>query len=121
MKGTVTALAGATSNTLRGLTCGLRFERAVRQEAVLFVAALPVGALLAPSVGWYIAMIGTLLAALAVEFLNTAIEKLADRVTRERDPAIGMVKDFGSAAVFCVLCLSALIWIAALAIRIDWI
>ena len=121
MKTTATALTGATFNTLRGLSCGLRSERAVRQEAIVFVAALPLGALLAPSIGWYVAMIGTLLVTLAVEFLNTAIEKLADRVTRERDPAIGMVKDFGSAAVFCLLCLSALIWGAALAVGFNWI
>ncbi len=31
--------------------------------------------------------------------LNTAIEKLADRLTTEHDPQIGRVKDMGSAAV----------------------
>ena len=36
---------------------------------------------------------------MVVELLNTAIEKLADRVTREIDPQIGRVKDMGSAAV----------------------
>jgi diacylglycerol kinase (ATP) len=40
---------------------------------------------------------------LAVELLNTAIEKLADHITREQHPEIGVIKDFGSAAVFCVL------------------
>lgn len=120
MNTTVNSLASATINTLRGLRCGLRIERAVRQETIVFVAALPLGALLAPTLGWYVAMIGALLATLAVEFLNTAIEKLADRVTREHDAAVGMVKDFGSAAVFCMLCLSALIWGAALVVRFDW-
>ncbi len=36
---------------------------------------------------------------LVVELLNTAIEKLADRLTLEHDPQIGRVKDMGSAAV----------------------
>lgn len=84
---------------------------------MVFAAAVPLGALLAPGIGWYAAMIGALLGTLAVELLNTAIEKLADRVTREHDPIIGMVKDFGSAAVFCMLCLSALVWGAALTVR----
>lgn len=117
LNATVSSLLSATNNTLRGLSCGLRLERAVRQEVIVLAAALPLGAWLAPGIGWYVAMIGTLLGTLAVELLNTAIEKLADRVTRERDPAIGMVKDFGSAAVFCMLCLSALVWGAALAVR----
>jgi diacylglycerol kinase len=30
-----------------------------------------------------------------------------------------MVKDFGSAAVFCMLCVDALIWIAAIAERLG--
>ena len=120
MSATINSLLAATGNTLRGLNCGIRLERAVRQEAIVFLVALPLGAALAPSIGWYVAMIGALLGTLAVELLNTAIEKLADRITRERDPAIGMVKDFGSAAVFCMLCLSVLIWAAALAVRFHW-
>ncbi len=117
---TINTLWAATLNTMRGFSCGVRLERAIRQETIVFVIAVPLGAVLAPSIAWYVAMIGALLGTLAVELLNTAIEKLADRVTREHEPAIGMVKDFGSAAVFCMLCLSALIWGAALAIRFHW-
>ncbi len=58
---------------------------------------------------------------MAVELLNTAIEKLADHVTPERNPKIGVLKDYGSAAVFCALSLAALVWIAALAIRLGLI
>lgn len=114
-------MLNATINTLRGLSCGIRLERAIRQEMLVLLAALPVGALIAPDIGWYAAMIGVLIATLAVELLNTAIERLADRVTRERDPQIGMVKDYGSAAVFCMLCVSALVWASALAVRFGWV
>lgn len=120
MNATINTLWAATLNTMRGLACGIRLERAVRQETFVLVIALPIGAVIAPSIGWYVAMIGVLIAMLAVELLNTAIEKLADRVTRDHDPAIGRVKDFGSAAVFCMLCLAALIWGAALAVRFHW-
>jgi diacylglycerol kinase (ATP) len=113
-------LLNATINTMRGLSCGIRLERAVRQEMTVFVVALPLGAFIAPGLGWYAAMIGSLIATLAVELLNTAIEKLADRITREHDVQIGMVKDYGSAAVFCMLCLSALVWASALAVRFHW-
>lgn len=114
-------LLNATINTLRGLRCGVTLERAIRQEMMVFVVAVPLGAFIAPGIGWYAAMIGVLLGTLAVELLNTAVEKLADRVTREHDVQIGMIKDYGSAAVFCMLCLSALVWVSALAVRFDWV
>ncbi|HEX5507132.1 MAG TPA: diacylglycerol kinase [Pseudolabrys sp.] len=109
----------ATLNTLRGLTCAARTEAAPRQEMVALALALPCGAVIAPNISWYVAMIVSLLVLLAVELLNTAIERLADRVTMERDARIGMVKDFGSAAVFCALCVAGLVWIAAAAVRFD--
>jgi diacylglycerol kinase (ATP) len=91
----------------------LRYEAAVREEGILFVIAVPLGFLLAPSVAWYVAMIGSLLVLLSIELLNTAVEKLADFVTLERHVEIRRIKDFGSAAVFCVLWLVGLIWLAA--------
>lgn len=107
----------ATLNTLRGLSYAAKSEAALRQELAALALAIPLGIYFAPSLGWYVAMTGTLLIALAVELLNTAIEKLADRVTLEPDAKIGIIKDFGSAAVFCTLCLSGFVWLAALAVR----
>jgi diacylglycerol kinase (ATP) len=109
----------ATLNTLRGLACAAKTEAATRQEMGLLLFALPFGVLIAPNVGWYVAMVASLFLMLAVELLNTAIEKLADRITMEPDMRIGMVKDFGSAAVFCALCVAGLIWLAAAAVRFD--
>ncbi len=110
-------LFSATLNSLRGLRYGFASEPALREEGIALVLALPVAIVIAPSLAWYVAMIGAILVVLAVEFLNTAVEKLSDHVTRERHPDIGRIKDFGSAAVFCGLCLAGLIWIAALAVR----
>jgi len=62
-------------------------------------------------------MIGAVLFVMAIEFLNTAVEKLADHVTREQNAHIRRVKDFGSAAVFCGLCFTGLVWLTALAVR----
>ncbi len=52
---------------------------------------------------------------LVVELLNTAIEKLADRVNLAVDPQIGRVKDMGSAAVGLTLLIAAATWLLALA------
>jgi diacylglycerol kinase (ATP) len=112
-------LFSATRNSLRGLADGFKTEPALRDEAVLFVVAVPVGFVVAPSVAWYLAMIGAVLVILAVEFLNTGIEKLADHVTPELNSDIRRIKDFGSAAVFCALCLTGLVWLAALVTRLG--
>ena len=110
-------LFSATKNSLRGLGYAINGEAAVREEAVVFVVAVPLGGFLAPNLAWYVAMIGVLLVVLAIELLNTAIEKLSDHVTPEHNRHIGMIKDFGSAAVFCALWLAGLTWLAAVAIR----
>jgi diacylglycerol kinase (ATP) len=109
----------ATLNTIRGLRFAARSEAALREELILLAVGVPLGAFIAPDMAWYVAMIGVLLAILAVELLNTAVEKLADHVTPEFHPRIGVVKDVGSAAVFCTLSLAGLIWAGALAERFD--
>jgi diacylglycerol kinase (ATP) len=114
-------LYSATQNSLRGLVDGIRTEAALRDEAWLIVLALPLGLVIAPSSAWYAGMIGSLLVILAIEFLNTAIEKLADHVTREQHKEIRRIKDFGSAAVFCGLCFAGLVWLAALAVRCGFL
>ncbi len=43
---------------------------------------------------------------IAAEIFNTAIEKLADRVTTEQDDLIGRVKDLSAGAVL-VVCIAA--------------
>jgi len=110
-------LFSATQNSLRGLLDGFKTEPALRDETVLFIVAVPLGCVVAPSIAWYLAMIGAILLILAVEFLNTAVEKLADHVTREVNTDIRRIKDFGSAAVFCTLCLAGLVWLTALGLR----
>jgi diacylglycerol kinase (ATP) len=114
-------LFSATTNSLRGIIDGFKTEPALRDEVVLLAVAVPLGFVLAPNAVWYIAMISAILIVLGVEFLNTAVEKLADHVTREQHAEIRRIKDFGSAAVFCGLCLAGLVWIAAIAARFGLI
>ncbi len=114
-------LFSATINSLRGLGYGFKSEAALREELILLAAGLLLGLAVAPSLAWYVTMVGSLLVLLAVEFLNTAVEKLADYVTRERQIEIRRIKDFGSAAVLCAICLAGLVWLAALVVRIGLI
>jgi diacylglycerol kinase (ATP) len=113
----VRRLYSAGINSLRGLRHGVRREAALREEVVVLAAAVLLAFFIAPSWIWYVAMLGAWLAVLAVELLNTAIERLADHTSPQHHPDIGVLKDYGSAAVFCMLCLAGLIWLAAIAQR----
>ena len=64
-------------------------------------------------------LVGTVVLVMVVELLNTAIEKLADRLTTDHDPQIGRVKDLGSAAVGVALIMAGLFWLFALAERMG--
>jgi diacylglycerol kinase (ATP) len=114
-------LLRATVNTWKGLIAATRSEEAFRQELVALVFAVPLAFVVAEDPWKRVALIGVVLLLLAVEMLNTAIEKLADRLTTEHDPQIGRVKDMGSAAVGIILLLAGMIWILALAERVGLI
>ena len=109
----------ATLNSLRGLRYGFRREAALREELILLAAGLILALFVAPTVAWYVAMIGVLLVLLGIEFLNTAIEKLADRLTTDHDLQIGRVKDMGSAAVGVTTLMAAGFWLFALVERMG--
>ena len=92
-------LLRAVVNSWNGLRFALRSEAAFRQELAIFVPAVPLAFVITED-GWKrLALIGVLLLLFVVELLNTAIEKLCDRINLEIDPQIGRVKDMGSAAV----------------------
>lgn len=108
----------AFRNSLSGLRHALATERAVRQEAVLLVLGLPAAWFVASGLWVAVALVAALLLVLAVEFLNTAVEKLCDHVTPERHPQIAIVKDLGSAGALCAQALALMVWLAALAERL---
>jgi len=109
----------ATINSRNGLILALRSERAVREEVAAVVLALPLACLVGKTWIRVIELICVVALVLVVELLNSAIEKLADRVTLERDPQIGAVKDIGSAAVGVTLVIALAFWIFALAERLS--
>ncbi len=113
------ALVAAFMNTCAGLSHALRTERAVRQEALVLALAIPLALFVGAGLWQRVALVGVVLFVMAVELLNTCIEKLCDHVTPERHPMIKIVKDMGSAAVFCALLIAGLVWLAALAERLG--
>lgn len=103
-------LLRATINSWHGLAAAARSEAAFRQELALLVVGVPLAFWLTPRPTERLALIGVLLFLLVIELLNTAIEKLADRVTTQHDETIRRVKDMGSAAVGLTILLAIGVW-----------
>jgi diacylglycerol kinase (ATP) len=107
----VERLFKATINSWHGLVACTKSEAAFREELALLVVGTPLAFFVTNDVGERFALIGVLFFLLIVELLNTAIEKLSDRVTRDNDPLIKRVKDMGSAAIFLSLIAAGVTWI----------
>ena len=109
----------ATVNSRNGLIFAVRSEQAVREEVGALILAIPLAWLVGATVMRKVELFGAVVLVLVVELLNTAIEKLADRLTTDHDLQIGRVKDMGSAAVGVTLLMSGLFWLFAIAERIG--
>ena len=109
----------ATLNTRNGLAFAIRSEQAVREELIALALALPLAWLVGATTMRRVELIAVVVLVLVVELLNTAIEKLADRLTTDHDPQIGRVKDMGSAAVGGALVVTGLFWLFAIAERMG--
>ena len=109
----------ATVNSRNGLIFAVRSEQAVREEVGALILAIPLAWVIGATVMRKVELFGAVVLVLVVELLNTAIEKLADRLTTDHDLQIGRVKDMGSAAVGVTLLMSGLFWLFAIAERIG--
>lgn len=109
----------ATINSWNGLVAAARSEQAIREELVILLIACPLAFFVGVTTARAVELILVVLLLLAVELLNTAIEKLADRLTTDHDEQIGRVKDMGSAAVLAALLIAGIFWIFAIAERLG--
>lgn len=109
----------ATINSRNGFLFAIRSEQALREEVAALILAVPLAWLIGATTMRAVELVGSIVLVLIVELLNTAIEKLADRLTMDHDPQIGRVKDVGSAAVGAALLLAGMFWLFAIAERMG--
>lgn len=114
-------LLRATINSWKGLLAATRSEEAFRQELIVLAIGVPFAFVVAEDWWKRLALIAILVLLLVVELINTAIEKLCDRVTAANDPAIGYIKDMGSAAVGLMILIAGAFWLTALAEYWKWL
>ena len=110
----LTRIHSAFRNTIEGLREGLTTEAAIKQEVAIACVALLLSFFIARDIWTWVALVASLLLVLAVEFLNTALERLCDHMHPDRHDAIRIIKDLASAGVFFTLALAGLVWVAAL-------
>jgi 3-deoxy-7-phosphoheptulonate synthase len=111
----------ATINSRNGLAFAFHSEQAVREEIVALLLSLPLAWFVGATAMRAVELICAVAFVLVVELLNTAIEKLADRLTMDHDKQIGRVKDMGSAAVGVALLMAGAFWIIAIIERLGFL
>jgi diacylglycerol kinase (ATP) len=117
----VDRLLRATINSWKGLKAAARREEAFRQELIVLLVATPFAFVVADDWWKRVALIAILVLLLVVELINTAIEKLCDRMTLANEPVIGYVKDMGSAAVGLMILIAGLFWLIAIGEYFAWL
>jgi diacylglycerol kinase (ATP) len=111
----------ATVNSRNGLIFAVRSEQAIREELAVLILAIPLAYVIGATPMRSVELVCAVVLVVIVELLNTAIEKLADRLTTDHDLQIGRVKDIGSAAVGVALLMSGAFWLFALAERLGFL
>jgi diacylglycerol kinase (ATP) len=96
-----------------------RSEQAIREEIFALLLSLPLAWFVGSTATRAVELVCAVAFVLVVELLNTAIEKLADRLTMDHDKQIGRVKDMGSAAVGVALLMAVAFWILAIVERLG--
>ena len=110
----ITRVIKAAGYSWAGIKAAWINEEAFRQETVLSIILIPLGAWLGHNGVERALLIGSVLLVLIVEILNSAVEAAIDRIGTERNPLSARAKDFGSAAVLFSLVNVAVIWLLVL-------
>jgi undecaprenol kinase len=105
---------------LHGIRAAAGGEASFRLQLILALAASAVVLVLRPPLLWTALFILSASAVLALELLNTALERLADHLHPQRHPAIETAKDCAAAAVLVASVAALIIGALIVAIHLRW-
>lgn len=97
-------------NSIFGLKAAFKTDYSFRIECLVIIFFAIALMFLNISCGRKLALIASLLLVICVELINTAIEKLADRLVPEYDIQIKFVKDVASAAVLVAITIAVFVF-----------
>lgn len=95
-----------------GLRSCYKTEPAFRQEVYTLIIAIPLSNFIAQSYIDYVLLIGSILFVMIVELLNSAVEKVNDRIGTEYNDLCKQAKDQSSAAVLVAIIIGFAIWVS---------
>ena len=87
---------------LQGIKHGWKCEEHLRIHTLAAVVAIMLGILLRINLWEWCVVLLSIGIVISAELMNAAIERLADRITKEKDPLIGQAKDLAAGAVLIV-------------------
>lgn len=96
--------------SIQGLRAVWSNEIAFRQELGVAVAAIMIVFWLDIDAVSRLLLIVSVMLVMIVEIINSAIESVVDRISKELHPLAKQAKDLGSAAVFLTVLLAVLTW-----------
>ena len=97
--------------SLDGFAAAFKHEDAFRVEVLLALILIPLALFMHVSGTGKALMIASVLLVLIVEFLNSGIEAVTDRISLEDHVLAKRAKDFGSAAVLLTLINVPVLWL----------
>ena len=92
-----------------GLVHALRSEQNMRLHCLAAAGVIAAGFLFSIAAWEWVAVVLCIGLVISAECFNTALERLADRVSRETEPLIKQAKDCGSAAVLVLAITAAVV------------
>jgi undecaprenol kinase len=104
-----------------GIRVAILDEASFQTQLLLAFAAAVVFALLRPPLVWVAMCILSAGTVLALELVNTALERLADRLHPESHVAIQTAKDCAAGAVLLASATAAVIAILTIGVSLGWL
>jgi len=100
----------AFNYSMSGLKTTFKHETAFRQELVLCIAFIPLAFYVGKSAAQIALLILSILLILIIELINSSIEAIVDRISKEPHELSGRAKDMGSAAVLIAMINAIVAW-----------
>lgn len=107
-------LIKATKCSLKGLRTIWCHESAFRLECLLLLLVIIITLYIDVTRIERLILIASVGLVLITEVINSAIEKIVDRIGEEQHVLSGQAKDMGSAAVFLSILMAIFIWVSIL-------
>lgn len=101
----------AYNYSIMGVRAAWRNETAFRQQTAIAAVLIPSAFWLGETATARILLLLPIALVFIVEFINSAIESIVDRIGTERHPLSGQAKDLGSAAVMFAMLFCLASWL----------